>query len=269
MSYLEQLRRDAEKGREEKAFREAEERRRRAVYHEELRPRLLAIHQFLIDLIRQLEDAQWRVELQYQVPAIGGVSLLQSGYRVNVDSTENPREIMLSASCTSAEPGRYAIGPQQEAELRAFLGSHRVKCEMWPDRLPKGQRVLICETRLALTSTVFFRADVENARIVVETRDFAAPGIEEYFFSVPHPVDEQWLDDLAGFLLRKSATLRTLPQPPARGLTAAEREALEQRLVEARLRDEAARQRERELDAPTPEPRLRDRLRAMIRRPRD
>lgn len=269
MSYLEQLRRDAEKGREEKAAREAEEQRRKAVYLEELRPRLLAIHHFLLDLISQLRDAQWSVELQYRVPAIGVVPLLQTSYRVNVDSTDNPREIMLSTLCGAAEPGRYAIEPQQEAELRAFLGSHRVKCEMWPDRSPRGRRVLICETRLALTSTVFFRADVENSRLAVETRDFASPGIEEYHFPVAQPIDEQWLDQLAGFLLRKSAVLRTLPQPAARGLSAAEREALERRLLEARLRDEAARQRDNELAPPPPEPRLRDRLRGMFRRPRE
>ena len=269
MSYLEQLRRDAEKGREEKAAREAEEQRRKAIYQEELRPRVLAIHQFLIDLIKQLEDARWRVELHYQVPAIGAVPLLQSGYRVNVDSTENPREITLSALCTADEPARYAIAPEQEAELRAFLGAHRVRCEMWPDRQPKGRRVLICEVRLALTSTVFFRADVENARIVVETRDFSAPGTDEYAFPVSQPLDEPWLDDLAGFLLRKSATLRTLPQPPARGLSADEREALERRLIEARLRDEAARQRELEPASRAPEPSLGERLRSMIRRVRE
>lgn len=237
MSYLDQLRRDAERARQEKAEREAGELALQAIYSDEICPRLLAIHQFLFDFTAQIREAEWEVEVGFPFPGIGRVPLFHHDYRVHIDSTQNPREVSLVIFSRASAVRRYECSPDSEPGLRAFLGSHRVKCETWVDRLPGGKRTVMCEAHLAVASVVRFMADIPRSALVVEASDFNAPGMEMWQFGVSEPLDSAWLDNLAGFLLRKSSELVVRPEP--RSLTDAERAVLKEKLDAAMTRQSA------------------------------
>ena len=236
MSYLEQLKRDAERGREQRNAREAAEQRLEGIYREQIGPRLLAIHQFLFDLTAQLEDAGWQIDVDYRFPGVGQVVLHQSSYRLNIDSTEKPQEVVFSVQSIAPTPRRYACDPDREADLRHFLSLQRVKHAMWTDRQAQGKRVTIVEARLSVTSVIRFRADIPNEAIELETLDFSAPGVERWRFGADEKMDSAWLDNLAGFLLHKTTVLTPRPEP--RGLSDLEREKLQARLEDARRRQE-------------------------------
>lgn len=238
MGYLDELRREAEKAREEKARKAEEEARLEDLYRNEIRPRLLAIHQFLLSLVVELRDAELTVSSTFRIPAIGDVELFQTDYRILIDSTENPREVMLSGTCRAEGMRRYVFDPLRESELRSFLTSHRCKATFLSERSPRGQTVHFCDSSLTLTWRLVFRAEVPSASVLLEASDFWTQGVEVWLMHPDALEESVWLDNLAGFLLRKSPT--PVPVPAPRRLSERERSALEQHLGEARARQEAA-----------------------------
>ena len=231
MSYLEDLRQEAERSRAEKAARQALEEQREAIYREKICPRLLMIHQFLFDISAQMEELSQRIEASFEFPGIGRLSLTQDRYLLNIDSSERPSEITLTIHCGTPEERRYEVEPEKEAELRLLLNAHHIKFTMWPERLPRGRRVVVCESRMGAACRIRFLADIQNASINIELLNFQRPGEEFLRIGMDVDINTTWLDNLAGFLLQKRETL--LPRPEPRQLSENERVALFRKLEEA------------------------------------
>jgi hypothetical protein len=261
MGYIDEVRREAERVREEKSRKAAEESRLESIYRDEVRPRMLAIHQFLLSLVGELRDAEFSIVSNFKVPGIGDVELSQADYRLLIDSTTSPREITLSATCRAENTRRYVFDPLREAELRNFLASHRCKGEFMSERSLRGPTLHFCESSLLLTWKLTFRAEVANSSILLEASDFWTQGVDVWLMRPDASEEPLWLDNLAGFILRKSLT--PVPISAPRLLSEVERSALKQRLDEVRVRQEATLAEEAQQESTMPDLLGRIRLRVL------
>ncbi|MBF0471135.1 MAG: hypothetical protein HQL48_07135 [Gammaproteobacteria bacterium] len=196
--------------------REAERARLAAIetrYQSEIRPALLKIYHYLNDLIQQIEKASITSTTNYPVPGIGTLEgLNQSGYKINVDSTEKIKELRLQFFCRLPEKREFAITPITAAnEARAFFEKMGVQYVDWALRDEKRSETIVGATLQAtvVIPIIFqFNADMESGQIRLSTLNFERGGVQRYNYSCDR-VNEQWLDELGYYLLRKRATLHT------------------------------------------------------------
>lgn len=238
MSLLDDLKREAEQQKAAQSA-DAEEARREACYQQRLKPAMLAILHYLSELSDQLKVVDPDVRVDYTLPGFGLVrGLRQDGYVVNADSTENTRTIRLRLQCVDEREREYAVKPKSTAdETRDFLENQRMRYAEWPIRDPQ-QGVIGLNFQLAVKVDInfIFKADPEQGAIQLLIANFTDFKVEKSVVQ-PERINEEWLDNLGNYLLRRRKNLYELE------ITDADKAAIRLRL------EEAQRQREAELEA--------------------
>ncbi len=211
MSLLDDLKRQAEEL-HNSTDRQTEESRRDVLYQERLRPRMRAIFRYLMELTEQLKVVDPDVRHTYRLPGIGeATDLKQGGYVLNADSTEQTKTIRLRFQCVAKQEGSYAIRPKVKAdETRDFLESQSMRYAEWPIR-DNTQQIIGLNFQLQITVNIgfIFQADPEQGVIRMITSNFNEFGAEQRVVK-PERIDEQWLDKLGHYLLRKDQGLYKL-----------------------------------------------------------
>jgi len=208
MSFLDDLKKDAEQ-----AVRDGDASREKhadlqAIYRDQLRPSMLAIHRYLLDLVQQLETVSWKVEGDFVFPGIGRVKGLdQQDYRVNMDSTESPMQINLSFVCRAKDEQKYSCSPEDSTAMQHFLLAQKVQAVTWPQRRPGGKHYIICEARLSVFCNLRFDVNIEKSSIELELTNFREALTESLSFGKETVSDEAWLNSVGGYILRKIETL--------------------------------------------------------------
>ena len=232
MSFLDDLKNDAEQARKAKAAREAEEARLQSIYQDNICPRMMAIAQYLLDLAEQLETVEWQVQTEFRFPGLGLVEdLHQREYKVHVDSSDAPTLIDFSFLNESSQEDKYALEQEEADQLQKFLLSQQVRSVTWPKREP-GKQLIICETRLAAKTILNFKANVEDSCIDLSIYNHLNDDVQQMKIAHSANIDNDWLDNLGGFVLRKTDTLIK-----KRTMNDTERLELQQHLVDAKIQE--------------------------------
>ena len=236
MSLLDDLKKEAEE-RLATDTAEQEQLRREAAYRESLRPAMLRILNYLAELTDQLKLLETDVRQDYTLPGIGlAKNLLQGGYVVNADSTENTKTIRLRFNCTDEREREFAVKPKDKAdETRDFLESQVMRYAEWPIRDPV-QGVIGLNFQLAVKVDVnfIFKADLDQMAITLIIANFSNFKVEKSVVQ-PERVDDAWLDNLGNYLLRRRKNLYELE------ITDNDKAAIRDKL------EQAQRQREKEM----------------------
>lgn len=211
--------------------------RKETEYRERLRPAMLRILNYLSELTDQLKVLDTDVRQDYTIPGIGTVKgLLQDGYVVNADSTENTKTIRLRFSCTDEQEREFAVKPKSQAEeTRDFLETQVMRYAEWPIRDPV-QGVIGLNIQLAVKVDVnfIFKADMDQMTVTLIISNFSNFKVEKSVVQ-PERVDDQWLDNLGNYLLRRRKNIYELE------ITDNDKAAIRQKL------EQVQRQREQEM----------------------
>ena len=211
MSLLDDLKRQAEEL-QNTDDQQASEARQEAFYQENLRPAMRSIMRYLSDLTAQLKLVDPDVRQDYTLPGIGLVKgLKQGGYIVNADSADQTKDIRLRFQCTADNEAVYAIQPKAQAdETRSFLDAQTMRYAEWPIRDQTQQIVGInFQLQIRVNVILVFQADPVQGVIRMTTANFTDFGAERRIIR-PESVDDQWLDKLGYYLLRKDQGIDNL-----------------------------------------------------------
>lgn len=212
MGILDDLKQQADKARLDKEREEARQKELERIYQEELRPCMLKIHRYLLDLIEQLEQLSWSVKVSFDFPGIGRVDKLeQRNYNVSIDSQRDPRLIILRFDYVAAEEKRHTVTPKSAGdEACQFLLSQKIPFSDWA--LRDGNREitgLVIQARLGAKASIAFEADIENEGVRVISRHFEGV-LDKSFLANYKGIDDGWLDQLGHYILRKNANFGKL-----------------------------------------------------------
>lgn len=206
MGILDELKREAEEAR--KAREEAETRQNDRGLNREAQASecMLKIHRYLLELVEHLKQVDWEILTSYRLPIIGQVDKLRQGnYLILIDHVLHPRKITLRFDCSLQDERKFRVTPRQAAdEFCQFLFEQQVRFLDWPLRDEQHEITgLMVQAKLRIMVSFLFEVDEENACIRLTTHNFE--GVEQRRFKIPfQQVDEQWLDGLGRFLLRKA-----------------------------------------------------------------
>ncbi|MFM8333799.1 MAG: hypothetical protein ACKN9T_19165 [Candidatus Methylumidiphilus sp.] len=211
MGILDDLKRQADNARLEKDLQEFLQQQSDRVYRDSLRPCMVKIHFFLLELVKQLQTVTWSVKTKFYYPGIGWVDgLEQKNYDVAVDNPRDPKRIVFCFDCEATEEKRYTLTKIGGDEAMQFLKSNHVQFNSWAiqegARQPAG---LVIQAQLRLPVSVAFDVDIDSVGIRVVTRNLESH--LEKTVVVPHKnLDDQWLDQFGRYILRKDASFGKL-----------------------------------------------------------
>ena len=212
MGILDDLRQQADQARRDREREEARQAELGRVYQTGIRPAMLDIHKYLVDLTEQLATVNWSVSVSFEFPGIGRVDKLeQRDYGITIDSQRNPKLIVLRFDCVARNERRYTL-PSRAAmdEASQFLLSQRIAFTDWALRGGNHEITgFLIQAKLRVRTSLAFEVDMENGGISVSALHFQ--GLREKRFTVRHQsINEEWLDQLGHYILRKNTVFGRL-----------------------------------------------------------
>jgi hypothetical protein len=209
MGILDDLKNKADKARLEQEQEEARLAALEQTYRTGIRPAMLKIHGFLIELTGLLTDS---VRASFVFPGIGKVDHLeQKNYNILIDSQRDPKAITFRFECIAKEEKRYSVSPKSAAdEACQFLTEQKNVYSDWALRDANRQiSGLIIQCKLRVPVELAFEADIEKGSIRVISHNY--DGVTEKNFVTKHEdITAEWLDKLGYFILRQDDSFGTL-----------------------------------------------------------
>lgn len=208
MGILDELKKQAEQVRKS---REAEANRQiqlEQTYLAELRPRMLGIYRYLLDLVEQIDTIGVVVKAAYDLPVLGHVEPLEhKNYCFHIDNSDKPKRITLDFHCQSKREFLAPVDAQQADAARRFLDSQQIRSIDWPVRNANGDiHQIVFKFVPKIKVMLEFIADVERSAIAIRTLNFEEFGTRNYIISHEN-IDDAWLDQLGNYLLRRCNNL--------------------------------------------------------------
>lgn len=238
MGILDELRQQAQVAQAGKDQLAARQRAQQEHYLKHTRPRIEALLRYLQEVAEHIRTAEVSIPVILTLPVIGAQELLQRGFVVQLDNAQQPRLITLNLELTAEHSGIYPVASTARAdEFRAFLDRHRVRYTEWAIRDASNR---VCganfECQLTVRAQLRFEVQVERDQILMHSINFEQIGINRHRFA-SSALDEQWLDRLGHYLLRRDTRLAELE------IAEHQRENIRSQLTDWQQ------QRQRELDA--------------------
>jgi hypothetical protein len=209
MGILDELKQKADKARLEKEREEARLADLERAYREGIRPAMLKIHHFLLELTGLLTEP---VLASFEFPGIGRVDRLeQKNYSILIDSQRDPKLITLRFDCVARDERRYSVSPKSAAdEACQFLTENKVMYSDWALRDANRQvSGLMIQCKLRVPVELAFEADIGRGGIRVMSHNYGGAA-EKDFLARYDDIDAEWLDKLGYYILRQDDSLGTL-----------------------------------------------------------
>lgn len=236
MGLLDDLKQEAERIRAEGEDDRSSQAQREAYYREAIKPALLRVLDYLIELLEQLEVIAPQIDGEFDLPGYRHtIQARQSLPSLILDSRDNIKVTGLSLQYT-VDNLEFTVSPRDQAEdTRAFLNDSRQTFSDWPMRSIEGEIIGLhfSLARLQIPAFLEISADIDNQRIRFSSSNIRGFHQQVDYLS-PDRIDAAWLDRLGRYLLGQG------PSPVRLELPEEERAAL-QRMVE---QDKAQRERE-------------------------
>ncbi|UTF59580.1 hypothetical protein [Gilvimarinus sp. DA14] len=213
---------------------EAEEAQRKAAqqafYEQSLQPVMLQVLSYLDELVKQINYVQPERHIAYPLAPDrqSKIELVQSAYKLVIDSSANPRQLDVRLSAKLTESVEYDIRDRAAIDSYCtYLNSYNFKYHR-RDQLNSRHRLqsalFTLEGPLQLAMRV--QADSEQQCIVVLLKNFSAPGVQRYRYQ-PGQVDDALLDRMGRLILHEVDTLNAPVEVPTEV-----REKLRQQLLQ-------------------------------------
>jgi len=231
MDILDELRAKSERQQQKLGAEQARHEQVEQRYQNEILPAMRAIRRYLGELANHLKFVGQEIPFQFNIPGYGPVTDLElRDHGVQIDSSERMTRLFYGYRCASREPLLFRVIPKQAAEeCRNWLSELRQKSTEWPVRNGRGEIIgFNFEVELVVPVVFHFIADIESGRIRINYTNFRELGTS--VLTVPaSEVDQDWLNKLGAFLLKRSEDLVLLP------VEEEQRAALRRRLTQEAL----------------------------------
>lgn len=252
MDILGELRAKAEQEQQRLGEEQARQERLEQKYKQQIRPALLSIMKYLDELVSHITFVGQDIPHRFDVPGYGLLTNLEMrDHAVNADSRATIAKVRYSYRCVSRAPVTFRVSSKEDGvTCRDWLGSLQQKYIDWPLRNARDDIIgMNFEVEFAIPVSVQFRADRENGRILVAYTNFNGIGTERFPVS-PERVDQDWLNELGAFLLKRNEDLVKLPveedhRSRIQSLVKQEAMARDLELLEAERRERDEKERRR------------------------
>lgn len=261
MGLLDELKQEAERVRAKGEEDRSSQAQREAYYRQEIKPALLRVLDYLVELLEQLEVIAPEIHGEFQLPGYRHpIRARQSLPALILDSRDNIQHTGLSLKYT-VDDLEFTVSPRDKAEeTRAFLNDTRQTFSDWPMRSVEGEIVglTFALARLQIPAFLEISADIDRHRI-----RFASSNIRDFQQQVdylsPSAIDADWLDRLGRYLLGQG------PSPVRLELPEAERAELQRKVAQEKARrEQELAEAEQRLQAEEEEARLSNRVRRLM-----
>ncbi len=180
-------------------------------YQQRLRPKMQLILRYLHEMAEQLQVVKLEIPVIYTIPQLGPEQFYQQLFRIHVDHNDKIKKISLQMDCVAAESATYPVKSTAAAdEVRTFLDKQGVKYTEWAIRDANNR---VCganfEGRLQVKVRMLLQVNIEKECIEVLSVNFEGLSSKRMTFSSTR-IDDQWLDELGHYLLRKETKLGSL-----------------------------------------------------------
>jgi len=209
MSYLDQLKKQAEQQKAQELSKLQKEQKQEDTFRVKVKPALRGIHRYFMELVKHLNYIKPVTSVSYVIEGYGELyDLQQSNYRIS-GYTEKGNECTFLFECRGLHNVR--VMKRTEVEMNALkkeLWKHGIRFEC-SERLDNGYKF---DTALFVINPIIhvkfhFRANLEAANIDLTVRNFDQ--LNERFFTIqPKEVNRQFLDEMAKYILRQPNTLK-------------------------------------------------------------
>lgn len=213
MDILNELRSKAEERGQSLAKEQAHKEMVEHRYQTEIKPALVSIMHYLDELSAHIAFVDFKIPFRFEIPGYGPVKgLVLREHAVTVDSMRYLTRVSYSFECAAPEPLVFKVVPRESAaQCQAYLSDLMQKYTEWPVRSPTGQ-IVGMHFEVEFTVPVLFRfiADVERGHIVMGYANFEQIGTRKVAFRA-NQIDQDWLNKLGAFVLKRSDELVRLP----------------------------------------------------------
>lgn len=261
MGLLDDLKQEADRIRAEGEQHRSSQAQNEAFYREKIKPALLRVLDYQIELLAQLEVIQPEIRGEFAIPGLQRpLQLLQSLPTLSVDSRDNIKSTGLALEYAQDQL-EFSVSPREAAEeTRAFLDQQRQQFSDWPLRGVDGSISGLHFSVFTFRVPAFIElsADIDDQRIA-----FTSSNIRGYHQQVdylhPDVIDSEWLDGLGRYLLDQG------PSPFVQHLEEADRDHIRRRLAEEKAqREQELAEAEREAAKATEAARLSTRMNRLL-----
>lgn len=261
MALLDDLKQEAERIRADGEHNRSSMARNEAFYRKKIKPALLRVLDYQIELLAQLKVIQPEIRGEFEIPGLQqSLQLQQSLPTVSVDSRDHITSTGLSLEYAHDQL-EFSVSPREAAEeTRAFLDLQRQQFSDWPLRAADGSvsGLHFSVSSFRVPAFIELSADIDNQRIT-----FTSTNLRGYHQQVdylhPDVIDDAWLDNLGRYLLDQG------PNPFVHRLDEAKREEIRRRLAAEKIqREQELATAERAASAAAEEHRLSVRMRRLL-----
>lgn len=197
-------------------------------YQQELLPRMQAIYNYFNELCTNLNYVKPEITAHYPVLPDNKLQAFQQGdYKVNIDSSKELKEVIFRFVCSLPQPLQVDVQSKERiVGYSSDLDRYSVKYERKEFKneqfeVTRGQFIV----EGPIMASAVFRADVEQRNIRLQLRHVEKPGMVHHVFKAEQ-LSNDYLDKLAGYLLRQNLDFMKLD------ITDAHRDTIRQKVLE-------------------------------------
>lgn len=208
MSYLEQLKQQAEQKRQEELNAAQQCQQQQVVMEQQLKPAIQKLYQYLHEVCQQLNYLKPDTQVEYQIEGYDTISNLKQGEYTLGEYSEQSDKFLLRFCCEGQYKFRFAKKTQQSAKQQTeYLHKHNLRFRHRSELNDNHQFV---REIFELLPTVFvefaFVANAEKRTIDLTVRNFQSLG-KKFYNVLPDDLTTSWLDELVKYILREPNNL--------------------------------------------------------------
>jgi curved DNA-binding protein CbpA len=205
MSFLDQLKKQAEQVKVQESAAEQKKKEISARFEKLTKPKMRQIYSYLYEMVEQLKLIQPNPPVKYSIPVLGEYKDLKQDEYILGGFDEQNVTFFLRVACHTCRKNIFEIRDIQEVnKMREYLWSHNIHFK-WLQDNDKQQKFL--RAVFNLEGEIFieftFRAEPETANIHLNVRNFEEFGKVDYLIP-PQDVDSKFLDTFAMYITRHS-----------------------------------------------------------------
>ncbi len=207
MSFLDELKKEAEEIKAKQSRQDDSTQRERHEVIRTIRSSMQSLHRYLKEACEQLSVVDPEIHMTYELRNYGRLGpLRQGGYKMTVDDRRTVDKFTVSYVCSRAEQlkiqieGKDAVDKQREYMWSCNL---RFTSKVTAD----GDGVFYVDAYVPITFE--FESDYENAKINLRIRNLDSLGSDRVTFE-PHQINDKLMEEMAKMIVRKDNRFQEL-----------------------------------------------------------
>lgn len=206
MGLLDDLRKQSTDKKQQQAIETARLEKLNAFYRSDIHPKMTAIYTHLNEMVEHLNFIKPDIKVPYKLNASGTVrKLVQSGYKINTDSSEEMKQLILTFTCALDSAILFEVENKKIVETHIeYLQRFKLQ---YTSKLYRDDNHDVVSAKFKVKCrvpvTIVFEGDVENSCIIFKLKNFAGLGLQQHVIK-PKNVDDEFLDELSTYLVRES-----------------------------------------------------------------